>query len=505
MMKTSIFGNTIALWGMVFLLLASCSDDNAPDTKPGGNIENVEMPSSDASAPIISGQMVVIRGTGFNENSKIWLQGPAKTKASGVQADIISYSDESISFIAPQMSGNCSVILEQDGQTQELGQIYLEERDLTNLSEYIYAVGYAKDPDSEDAVSPGESSSTTRSGETNSPILYLYDTQNGTFEKTCELPQGEIIKFALPENNGNGNTYYFKYLPETEQVGLYGYDIKEQTEKLVCMDWLYEYNGMGDDDSEMPSSSTDMGSSNVGSTTQTRSGGTSPGMAIGIIENTLCGVEASIDRGFEIVSFGDDGKTTLLKKAFPYDKIDGRYVTQFYCEDDNLIFTYDKESRCVLLPGNIRFEGDDDSYSCVLSLNMRTGDVRVLRDEQDTYFFEVLATKQGVVLVATDKESDSGSVVVGGSDSENMPKTRSAGKTILKLINPETLETVSVLDEVNQYIVYSIYNEKNNSIYWSSSNGTSEDYVFEYNLDSKQVNISDNSLPYIETLFSIKY
>lgn len=47
--------------------------------------------------------------------------------------------------------------------------------------------------------------------------------------------------------------------------------------------------------------------------------------------------------------------------------------------------------------------------------------------------------------------------------------------------------------------------KKNNSIYWPSSNGMSEDYVFGYNFDSKQINVSSNSLPYIETLFSIKY
>lgn len=91
----------------------------------------------------------------------------------------------------------------------------------------------------------------------------------------------------------------------------------------------------------------------------------------------------------------------------------------------------------MLLPGNIGFKDDDESYSCVLSLNMRTGDVKVLRDEQDAYFYEVLATKQGIILVMADKSNE---------------------KTILKLINPETLETISVLDEVNEYIVFSIYN-----------------------------------------------
>lgn len=477
----------MALWGMVFFLLVSCSDNNAPDKTPKGekgekgDIENVKMPSSDASAPIISGQMIVIRGAGFNENSKIWLQSSAKTRVSGVQADIISYSDESISFIAPQMSGNCSVVLDQDGNTQELGQVYLEERDLTNLPEYIYAIGYAigYPQDSNSAVSPEESSSSTRSNKINSQFLYLYDSQNRTLKKTNGLPQGEIIRFALPENDGNGNVYYFKSLQETKQeterVGLYSYNIKSKTEKLVCMDWSnkFTYNK-------------------------------APGVAIGTIENTLCGVEVSKNKRFEVVSFEDNGETTPLRKAFPYDKIDGKNVSQFYCEDDYLIFTYDKTSRCVLFPGIIRFEGEDVSI-CVLSLNMRTGDIKVLRGEQDTSYYAILATKQGVVLVEFKEDSKRESdVAEGGDDSENMSMTRSERKTILKLINPETLKTISVLDKVDQEIIAPTYNEKNNSIYWSGDKETS-DYVFEYNLDSKQVKVSDNSLPYIETLFSIKY
>lgn len=117
MMKEVTSKSTIALLSMVFLLLIVCCDDNAPE---GGDIESVEIPSSDASSPIISGQMIVVRGIGFNENSKIWLQGSIATKTSGVQADIISYSNESISFIAPKISGNCNVVLEQNGKTQEL-------------------------------------------------------------------------------------------------------------------------------------------------------------------------------------------------------------------------------------------------------------------------------------------------------------------------------------------------------------------------------------------------
>lgn len=431
--------STMPLLGMVFLFMVACSDD-ADNSDPNNDIQNIEMPSSGAESPIVSGKLVVIRGNGFSENSEIWFQ--TSSRSGEKKADVISYSDESISFIAPNMTGNCDVILRQEGKEKTLGQMFLEEKDVDNMNDYTYAAGYNV-VDFED-------------NENTFPILYVFDRQSGDFEKKNELPNGEIIKFILAENNGNQNIYYFKRcLPISKEVSLYKYNLAKQEEKKVCANWLNKFYNA------------------------------SPGMAIGMIENTLCGLEASVDKGFEFVSFDDNGKTTLVKKAFPYDRINGKYVTQFYCEDDNLLFNYDSKSRCVLVTGSIRFEDDRESFDCLLSLNMKTGDIKLLRDEQnDAYYYEVLNTKQGFVLLEIGKDID---------------------KTIVKTINPETLETTSILAEIDEYITSAIYNEKTNSIYWESSNGTSEDYVMEYNFDSKEVSVSNSSLPYIEALFSIKY
>ena len=428
--------NTIAFLGMVFFLMVACSDDNSePNDFPNDDVQNIELPPSDVETPIISGNMIVVRGHGFTESSEIWFQ-ISSIRSSGVKADIISYSDESISFIAPQMSGDCDVILKQDDKIQSLGTVYLENRDLENLGEHIYVIGY----------------SNTSSEEGNlTPSLYSYANQSGIFQLKNELPQGEIVKFALPENNGSGNVYYFN-IQRQSKVNLCGYNILTQQEAIICTDWLNKFSGA------------------------------SNGMAIGMIENTLCGLEAFIDKGFEIISFGNDGKTTLLKKAFPYAEINGKRVVQFYCEDDNLLFSYDSEKRCVLVTGKIRFEDDKETFDCLLSLNMKTGDVKLLRDEQDTYYYEVLVTKQGIVLLEIAKDTD---------------------KTIIKTINPETLETISVLDEVNESMTFSIYGEKSNSIYWDVSGAGY--HVSEYNFDSKQISVSDSSLPHIETLFTIRY
>lgn len=320
-MKTFRMIATSLLMVVLCLNFAACSDDNpGPNDAPNGGVQNVELPFSDAAAPIVSGKMIVVRGNGFTEGCEIWLQ-TSSAKSNDVKAEVISYSDESISFIAPRMSGSCDVILKQDGEVQVLGSIYLEHRNPDNLEEYTYAIAYK-----------GE-------GESFPPLLYLYDSRNEGFQLKASLPQGEIIKFALPENCGNGHVYYFKIKRSSndKEVSLYEYNIKTGIENTVCTGWLHKFSGA------------------------------SSGMAIGMIENTLCGLEASIDNGFEIVAFANDGKTTLLKKAFPYAEINGKRVVQFYCEDDNLLFSYDSEKRCVLVTGKIRFEDDPETFDCLLS------------------------------------------------------------------------------------------------------------------------------------------
>lgn len=248
--------STMPLLGMVFLLMVACSDDTE-NSDPNNDILNIEMPSSGAESPIVSGKLVVVRGNGFSENSEIWFQ--PSSRSGEKKADVISYSDESISFIAPDMTGNCEVILRQDGKAKTLGQMFLEERNLENMNDYTYAAGYNIEDfeDNENAF----------------PILYVYDRKNGNFEKKDELPNGEIIKYILAENNGNQNIYYFKRcLPISKEVCLYRYNFAMQEEKKICSNWLNKFYKA------------------------------SPGMAIGMIENTLCGLEASVDKGFEIVS-----------------------------------------------------------------------------------------------------------------------------------------------------------------------------------------------------------
>lgn len=59
------------------------------------------------------------------------------------------------------MTGNCDVILRQEGKEKTLGQMFLEEKMLDNMNDYTYAAGYnvVDFEDNENAF----------------PILYVFD------------------------------------------------------------------------------------------------------------------------------------------------------------------------------------------------------------------------------------------------------------------------------------------------------------------------------------------
>lgn len=138
--------NIIAGLAMIFLFVTSCNTEKEDVPEKGDEIQKVEVPSSDTTNPITAGQMIVIHGEGFTENSEIWIQPSTVTKAEGkeMKAEIISVSENGISFITPKVSGQCDILLRQGGKSQTLGSVYMEEKDLESLSEYMYIIGGQK-------------------------------------------------------------------------------------------------------------------------------------------------------------------------------------------------------------------------------------------------------------------------------------------------------------------------------------------------------------------------
>ena len=54
--------NIIAGLAMIFLFVTSCDTEKEDVPEKGDEIQKVEIPSSDATNPIVAGQMIVIHG-----------------------------------------------------------------------------------------------------------------------------------------------------------------------------------------------------------------------------------------------------------------------------------------------------------------------------------------------------------------------------------------------------------------------------------------------------------
>lgn len=118
---------------MVFLLaisLASCSEKD--EEKNQSPIENLVLPLSDAENPIRAGQAVEIKGKGFAPKCKLWLQPTATTRNTDITLEV-TITSTGVSFVAPDIAGEYSVILNQDGISYVLGNLYFAGEELTKL------------------------------------------------------------------------------------------------------------------------------------------------------------------------------------------------------------------------------------------------------------------------------------------------------------------------------------------------------------------------------------
>lgn len=100
----------------------SCGDDGTNESP--NPISELVFPKSDADNPIRAGQLVQIGGKDFADDCDIWLQG---TGDSEVETEI-TVSAEGISFIAPNISGEYTVVLEQGGEVYTLGSLFFAEK-----------------------------------------------------------------------------------------------------------------------------------------------------------------------------------------------------------------------------------------------------------------------------------------------------------------------------------------------------------------------------------------
>lgn len=111
------------LFAMLSFMVA-CSDDDNNDKSP---IKGLEIPQS--TTPVKPGESVTIKGEGFTQTSEIWFRAIA-TRAENredVKATVTEVNANGITFIAPEVYGNQSVLLKENGKEYELGKMTFEE------------------------------------------------------------------------------------------------------------------------------------------------------------------------------------------------------------------------------------------------------------------------------------------------------------------------------------------------------------------------------------------
>lgn len=104
--------------------MVACSDDDKNDTP----INGLEIPEFEN--PVTPGQTVTIKGEGFDEGSEIWFRAIATraTDNDDVKAEVTGVDANGITFIAPSVYGNQSILLKQDGREYKLGEMLFADQ-----------------------------------------------------------------------------------------------------------------------------------------------------------------------------------------------------------------------------------------------------------------------------------------------------------------------------------------------------------------------------------------
>ena len=106
-------------------LFVACSDDDKDNESP---IKGLEIPKFEN--PVKPGESITLKGEGFTKASEIWFR-QIMSKATGnndVKAIVTDVNATGITFTAPEVYGNQSVLLKENGKEYELGKMTFEEQ-----------------------------------------------------------------------------------------------------------------------------------------------------------------------------------------------------------------------------------------------------------------------------------------------------------------------------------------------------------------------------------------
>lgn len=115
----------VFLFTMLALFVACSDDDDKGNDLP---IKGLEIPKFEN--PVKPGESITIKGEGFTKTSEIWFRQiiSKATENTDVRAAVTDVSSTGITFMAPEVYGNQSVLLKENGKEYELGKMTFEEQ-----------------------------------------------------------------------------------------------------------------------------------------------------------------------------------------------------------------------------------------------------------------------------------------------------------------------------------------------------------------------------------------
>jgi len=192
-------------------LFCGCDKDDVPCP-----VTEISIPESSTENPVQPGSSVTIKGKGFTDASEIWLRGT--DRAAEVCVEITDVSTVSLTFTAPEVSGEQTVVLKQDGGEWNLGKLYFVELDgilpkklikttLTFKEDIEYTETYTYDYDESGRLSKidmGEDGGVAEIEYTANEITLRYNDEYEKWQNVFSLKNGHAATF-VEENLGDSD------------------------------------------------------------------------------------------------------------------------------------------------------------------------------------------------------------------------------------------------------------------------------------------------------------
>lgn len=218
--------------------MVACSDDD--DNNDKSPIKGLEIPQS--TIPVKPGASVTIKGEGFTKASEIWFRQiiTRATENTDIKATVTEVNATGITFTTPEVYGNQSVLLKENGKEFELGKMTFEEQPeepegIEILPKKITKIIFHEEEGKEEGREQGNGLNITYEYTYNKGKIKSVKVNNNTFIYTYSSDKITI----KPENPGERNDKEIVIDLKDNRVSQY----KSTYDEGLTDEFKYTYNG----------------------------------------------------------------------------------------------------------------------------------------------------------------------------------------------------------------------------------------------------------------------